>query len=499
MRHGEAGEADSRRWPDDRQRPLTDAGRREHAGVAEALRRMGVRFERLLSSPLVRARETAEITARAYGAPAPELTELLGDNADPASTLAGLAAVEASALLCVGHEPTLSRLAGLLTSRDGSARIEMAKSGVAVIECLGPVAPGHGLLRLHLRPRELAALLDGGPPTPAAPSPDPFLGAMTAYQRSAALKGALDLDLFSAIAAGAGTVPVLAERCAASARGMRILCDYLTAAGFLLKAGDTYALTPDSATFLDRGSPACVAVAAEFLYAPELREAFADVAQAVRRGGTLLAGAGTVTPEHPVWVRFARAMAPLMRMPARAVVDLVEVDPAASLRVLDVAAGHGMFGLAFAQAYPRAEVTALDWPAVLVVAGENARAAGVDGRFHPLAGSAFETPLGGPYDLVLLPNFLHHFDPATCEGLLATVGPALAPGGRVVTVEFVPDEGRVTPPHVAMFSLVMLCTTPAGDAYTFAELEAMFRRAGFPRSVLHVPGPAGPQVIISQR
>jgi ubiquinone/menaquinone biosynthesis C-methylase UbiE len=192
-------------------------------------------------------------------------------------------------------------------------------------------------------------------------------------------------------------------------------------------------------------------------------------------------------------------MAPLMRMPARAVVDLVEVDPAASLRVLDVAAGHGMFGLAFAQAYPRAEVTALDWPAVLVVAGENARAAGVDGRFHPLAGSAFETPLGGPYDLVLLPNFLHHFDPATCEGLLATVGPALAPGGRVVTVEFVPDEGRVTPPHVAMFSLVMLCTTPAGDAYTFAELEAMFRRAGFPRSVLHVPGPAGPQVIISQR
>jgi phosphohistidine phosphatase SixA len=499
MRHGEAGEADSRRWPDDRQRPLTDAGRREHAGVAEALRRMGVRFERLLSSPLVRARETAEITARAYGAPAPELTELLGDNADPASTLAGLAAVEASALLCVGHEPTLSRLAGLLTSRDGSARIEMAKSGVAVIECLGPVAPGHGLLRLHLRPRELAALLDGGPPTPAAPSPDPFLGAMTAYQRSAALKGALDLDLFSAIAAGAGTVPALAERCAASARGMRILCDYLTAAGFLLKAGDTYALTPDSATFLDRGSPACVAMAAEFLYAPELREAFADVAQAVRRGGTLLAGAGTVTPEHPVWVRFARAMAPLMRMPARAVVDLVEVDPAASLRVLDVAAGHGMFGLAFAQAYPRAEVTALDWPAVLVVAGENARAAGVDGRFHPLAGSAFETPLGGPYDLVLLPNFLHHFDPATCEGFLATVGRSLAPGGRVVTVEFVPDEGRVTPPQVAMFSLVMLCTTPAGDAYTFAELEAMFRRAGFPRSVLRVPGPAGPQVIISQR
>lgn len=499
MRHGEAGEADSRRWPDDRQRPLTDAGRREHARVAEALRRMGVRFDRMLSSPLERARETAEITARAYGAPGPELTELLGDNAEPGSTLAGLAKVEATAVLCVGHEPTLSRLAGLLTSRDASGRVEMAKSGVAVIECVEPLAPGRGVLRLHLRPPELIALLDGGPPAAAGPSPDPFLGAMTAYQRSAALKGALDLDLFTAIGAGARTVPALAERCAASPRGTRILCDYLTATGLLRKDGDTYALTGDSAVFLDRQSPACIAGAAEFLYAPELREAFADVAQAVRHGGTVLAGAGTVTPEHPVWVRFARAMAPLMRMPARAVVEVVEVDPAAPLQVLDVAAGHGLFGLAFAVAYPHAQVTALDWPAVLEVARENARAAGVDGRFRTVAGSAFETPLGGPYDLVLLPNFLHHFDPATCESFLATVGRSLAPGGRLVTVEFVPDEGRVTPAPVAMFSLVMLCTTPAGDAYTFAELDAMFRRAGFPRNALRVPGPAGPQVIISQR
>jgi phosphohistidine phosphatase SixA len=118
----------------------------------------------LLSSPLTRARETAEITARIYSASPPELTELLGDNAEPGTTLAGLARVGAGVLLCVGHEPTLSRLVALLTSRDGSTRIEMAKSGVAVIECEGPVAPGRGRLRLHLRPPELTALLDG--PTP---------------------------------------------------------------------------------------------------------------------------------------------------------------------------------------------------------------------------------------------------------------------------------------------------------------------------------------------
>jgi phosphohistidine phosphatase SixA len=499
MRHAEAGEADPGRWPDDRQRPLTDAGRRVHARVAEALHRMGMRFDRILTSPLVRARETAHITAGVYGSvPAPELSDLLGDRAEPAATLAGLADVKAETLLCVGHEPTLSRLAALLLSRDGLARIEMQKSGVAVIECAGPVAPGRGLLQMHLRPRELEGLLDGGPGAPAPPSPDLFLAAMTAYQRSAALKGALDLDLFTAIGRSREAAATLAARCGADARGMRILCDYLTVAGFFHKEGDRYALTPDSAAFLDRRSPSCVASAADFIYASEIRLAFADVAAAVRRGGTVMPAAGTLAPEHPVWVEFAHAMAPLMRGAARAVVELVDVDEARPLRVLDVAAGHGMFGIAFAERYPRAQITALDWPSVLDVARVNARNAAVGGRFHTVAGSAFEVDLGGPYDLILLANFLHHFDPPTCERFLGRVRAALAPDGRAATVEFVPDDGRVSPPHAALFSLVMLCSTPAGDAYTFGELDGMFRRAGFSSSRLRTPGPGGPQVIISQ-
>lgn len=503
MRHADAGEADPRRWPDDRDRPLTDAGRREHARVAEALRRMGLRFDRILTSPLVRARETADITARPFGdRPAPEPTNLLGDRADPATILAGLSRVKAGTLLCVGHEPTLSGLVAALISRDGSGRIEMAKGGVALIECPDPPAPGRGVLRLHLRPAEIAHLLDAAatpPAAAAAPTPDAFMGAMTAYQRSAAVKGALDLDLFTAIGGSYETVATLASRCGASPRGTRILCDYLTVAGFLTKSADAYALTADSAEFLDRRSPACVAAAADFVYAPELREAFADVAGAVRRGGTVMGSAGTVAPDHPVWVRFARAMAPLASAAAEAVVALVEVDPAQPLRVLDVAAGHGMFGIAFGRRYPRSVITALDWSAVLDVARENARAAGLDRRFRTIAGSAFEVDLDGPYDLTLVPNFLHHFDPPTCERFMGRVRDALAPSGRAVTVEFVPDAGRVTPPHAAMFSLVMLCSTPAGDAYTFAELDAMFRHAGFGASELRMPGPGGPQVIISQR
>lgn len=498
MRHAEAGEADARRWPDDRNRPLTDAGRREHAAVAAALRRMGLHFDRILTSPLVRARETAEITARAFGgAPALESTELLGDEAEPPKTLAGLAQVQAETLLCVGHEPTLSRVAGLLLSPDGRARVEMRKSGVAVIECAGPVAPGRGLLQMHLRPDELARLAGDRPGGAAPPSPELFMDTISAYQRTAALEGALALDLFTAIGRGRETAAALATRRGASPRGVRILCDYLTVAGFLLKDGDRYTLTPDSATFLDRRSPACVASAADFILS--VRGAFADVAGVVRRGGTVLDHDGHVAPDNPIWIRFAQAMAPLMRMVAGAVADVVEVDGAAHLRILDVAAGHGLFGLTFAQRHPRAEVTGLDWAGVLEVARENARRAGVADRYHTIAGSAFEVPLGGPYDLVLIPNFLHHFDPPTCERFLARVREALAPGGRAVTVEFVPDEGRVSPPQAAMFSLVMLCSTPAGEAYTFAELESMFRRAGFAGSELRAPSPAGPQVVISRR
>jgi len=500
MRHGEAGEADPARWPGDHERPLTEAGRREHAQVAAALRRMGVTFDRILTSPLTRARESADITAHAYGgAPVPEPSELLGERAEPARTLAGLATIEAERLLCVGHEPTLSRLAGILISRDGSARVEMRKSGVAVIDCAGPVGSGRGTLKLHLRPDEITRLADGLPAPDAPPSPDLFMSTLTAYQRSAALRGALDLDLFTAIGAGRETAATVAERCRASLRGVRVLCDYLTVAGLLAKDGARYALTADSAAFLDRRSPSCVASAADFVYAPELRAAFADVAATVRRGGTSLPEAGTVTPEHPVLVRFARAMAPLMRGAAHAVVEMVEVDEARPLRVLDVAAGHGMFGIAFAHRYPRAEGAGLDWASVLEVARENTRAAGVEARYRTIEGSAFDADLDGPYDLILVHNFLHHFDPPTCERFLARARAALAPAGRAVTVEFVTDEGRVSPPPAAMFALVMLCTTPAGDAYTFAELDSMFRRAGFASSELRVPGPGGPQVIISQR
>ncbi|HEY2158828.1 MAG TPA: class I SAM-dependent methyltransferase, partial [Isosphaeraceae bacterium] len=188
---------------------------------------------------------------------------------------------------------------------------------------------------------------------------------------------------------------------------------------------------------------------------------------AVRRGGTAVSDEGTVSHDNPVWVEFARAMAPLMRMPAQLLAGLVGGNPDRPLRVLDVAAGHGLFGLAIAERYPLAHVTALDWPNVLAVAEENARRAGVAGRYASRPGSAFDVDWGGPYDVVLLTNFLHHFDIPTCEQFASKAYAALAPGGRALTLDFIPEPDRVTPPSTANFALVMLATTALGDAYTF--------------------------------
>jgi 2-polyprenyl-3-methyl-5-hydroxy-6-metoxy-1,4-benzoquinol methylase len=182
-------------------------------------------------------------------------------------------------------------------------------------------------------------------------------------------------------------------------------------------------------------------------------------------------------------------MAPLMVPMANFIAELLGAAEARPCQVLDIAAGHGTYGITLAKRNPNARVVAVDWPAVLEVALENARAAGVADRYSIRPGSAFEVDLGEGYDIVLLTSILHHFDVPTCERLLRRVLAALKPGGLAVTLDFVPNEDRVTPPTVAAFSLTMLVSTDAGDAYTWSEYQAIFRNAGFAETTLHqVPG-----------
>jgi hypothetical protein len=332
-----------------------------------------------------------------------------------------------------------------------------------------------------------------GPPTPA-----PIFDMLFAYQQTAALKTAIDLDVFRAVSEGPKDAASIARHCSASERGIRILCDFLSIHGILVKENGRYRHSPTSAAFLDPRSPSSLASIAQFLGNKSMREPFDRLEEVVRTGRTVMEGEGSVEPENPVWVQFAESMAPMMAPVAGPLCAAVLDGHTGPMRVLDIAAGHGLFGIEIAKQNPQARITGLDWAPVLRVALDNARKAGVNDRYEMLPGSAFEVNFGGPYDAVLLTNFLHHFDVPTCVGLLKKVRGSMRAGGRVAALEFVPNEDRISPPMPAAFSITMLTTTPAGDAYTLRELTAMYHDAGF-GGVTSSPIPMSPQTIVMAR
>jgi ubiquinone/menaquinone biosynthesis C-methylase UbiE len=331
--------------------------------------------------------------------------------------------------------------------------------------------------------------------TTALHSPELFFETMNAYQRTAALRAAIDLDLFSVLGDGA-TARELATRCKASERGVRILSDYLTTIGFLTKTPDhRYRPTPDTAFFLSRHSPAYIGGAAAFLATPGVVRNFDDLATTIRRG-TIEETQSTVAPDNPIWVEFARAMRPLIAPAAEMMAEALNVSSAGPIRVLDLAAGHGAFGIAIARRNASAAIVAVDWPGVLQVARENAAAAGVQDRHELRPGDAFQVEYGTRFDIALVTNFLHHFDAQTNIALLRKIAKALSPGGRIAILEFVPNEDRVSPAIPATFSLVMLAGTPHGDAYTFRELREMLETAGY-HEIIQKPLAPLPQTLLT--
>jgi ubiquinone/menaquinone biosynthesis C-methylase UbiE len=321
---------------------------------------------------------------------------------------------------------------------------------------------------------------------------------LLAYQRTAALRAAIEINLFAALGDGPASSADLASKCGASERGARILCDYLTTIGLIEKERNTYRHSPTSATFLDPRSPASMASIVRLLGHPDILRPWEQLTEIVRAGRTVLPGQGTVEPENPVWVEFAESMVPMVAPAIRPLAEAVLARRPGAIRVLDIAAGHGLFGIEIARQNPAARIVAVDWEPVLAVARRNAQAAGVLDRMEFLVGSAFEVEFGGPYDAVLLTNFLHHFDEATCVNLLRKVRAALTSGGITATLEFVPNDDRVSPLIPAQFSMMMLGTTEKGDAHTLRDLERMHISAGFAGLAPEVVS-VGPQTVVIGR
>ncbi len=323
------------------------------------------------------------------------------------------------------------------------------------------------------------------------PNPERIWSLMTAHQQSAAVKAAIELGVFNALGDGPHSAASLAEKAAVPVRGMRILCDYLAIQGLLAKENGHYSHTPTSAVFLDNRSPASMAPTLPFLLNDKIWNASRCLTETIRQGHTALE-VPLAGDEVSEWVLFARSMQPMMAAAAEYIADTV-IAGGAPAKLLDVAASHGLFGFAFHRRLPSCEIVALDFPSVLEVTSENAKAASIPITLLP--GSAFTADLGSGYDAVLATNFFHHFSIEDNIGLLKRFHAALNPGGRIAILEMVPDEDRLTPLNAAAFSLMMLANTPSGDAYTLSEYAHMLAASGFgPPEISNVP--LSPQQLI---
>lgn len=317
-------------------------------------------------------------------------------------------------------------------------------------------------------------------------SPNRFFETMHAYQRTAAMKAAIELEVFTAIGETSATVPDLVQRVNASARGLRALCDFLVVMGFISKFIDEpeprYSLTPDSSMFLNKRSQRYIGSATNFMGSHEWIDSFRDLADVVRTGGPL-PKQRHLAQDHPLWLDFARSMAPIIYPIAQQTANLLSLG--SNAKVLDIAASHGIFGIEVAKQNPGARIVALDFQSVLTVAKENAARFGVSHRYTLLAGDALVVPFGEGFDAALVPNLLHHWDRQTISTFLKKVYAALSPNGKIVVVEFAPNDDRVSPPIPASFVINMLVSTPGGNAYTLSENLEMLREAGFSECETH--------------
>jgi len=296
---------------------------------------------------------------------------------------------------------------------------------------------------------------------------------------SRVLSAGLQLGVFSHMAAGKETVREIAQATRASERGMRMLLDALVACQLLTKSDTRYELTPLADRFLVRASPDYVGPLME---QDALWESWGHLTEVIRSGQPLHRVEAPERAEQffPILVRTLHV---LHRDRARRMAQALGVgNPRKGLRVIDIACGSGVWGIAVAEADPEARVTAQDFPAMLAVTREYLKRHGVEQQFDFLPGDLNVVDLGqDQYDLALVGNIVHSEGERSSRNLLQRVYRALRPGGRVVIIEVLPNDDRTGPPFPVFFALNMLLHTEHGDTFTLSEYTRWLQEASFAR------------------
>jgi ubiquinone/menaquinone biosynthesis C-methylase UbiE len=311
------------------------------------------------------------------------------------------------------------------------------------------------------------------------------------------LDAAIRLGVFDALSSGPLTSAEVAQRCQTSMRGTRPLLDALASLEFLKKHDGCYSLTPESAVFLVKTSPTFFG---GFIHhnVHNLMSSWQQLEDVVRTGKPAKS-LDTEKQGGAFFREFVPALFALSQAAARVLAEgILRERGSGPLKVLDVGAGSAVFGIAFAIANLNAQVTAADWKAVLEVARDIALQSNVLDRFSFVEGDLFESDFGSGFDVATLGNILHMEGPERCRTLLRKVYEALAPGGTIAIVEYVPDDDRTGQPMHLIFAVNMLVNTAEGDTYTFPEIREWLVEAGF-ENVRRVDTPSPSPAILAAK
>lgn len=331
--------------------------------------------------------------------------------------------------------------------------------------------------------------------TTAQPTASPLMLMDTAwgFTRTQVLKTGVELDIFTQIEKGHTNSKALAQAIGASERGVRILLNALVGLKVLEKGGAQYQLTEGARLFLSKSSPAYMGE--WLLHVNQLMPAWAHLTEVVRSG----VPPQKVEGDGDRGEFFSRLVAGLFTMnaPGAQAAAKAIVGQRSALRILDIGAGSGVWGIAFAQQDPLARVTLADYPKVLTIATQFVTERGLANRFEYLAGNFREVDFGREqYDVAILGHICHSEGARNTKTLFQRIRRAMKPGGRLLIAEFLVDEERKMETFPLLFAVNMLVNTEEGDTFTLSELRTWLEEAGF-KTVETLAAPAPSPLIVA--
>lgn len=327
--------------------------------------------------------------------------------------------------------------------------------------------------------------------TTAQVTPERILQMAWGYVPPLVLEAAIKHRVFDVLDGGPMTIAETAQATGASARGLTAIMNALVGLQYLSKDGQgRYSLAPESAAFLVSTKPSFQGglirhcsehLIPRWLHLNEVVATGEPVSEVNEEKSGAEFFRNFVTDIFPMSYGAAQAL-------ARHVAFGQSGD---AVKVLDLAAGSGVWGIAQAQASPRVEVTAVDWPEVIPVTKKTTERFGVAGRFTFVEGDLHDADFGSGYALATLGHILHSEGEELSRKLLAKTHAALAPGGTIAIQEFLVNQDRTGPMNGLFFAVNMLVNTRNGNTWCFEEIAGWLKEAGFKDArTLEAPGPS---------